>query len=124
MGVKSSFVVDTAKLDKLLASIGKGEAARIIHDGVAYGIHQEFGYTSKSGGHVSGKPFIRPALERIRPALEKGWDQVLEKQVMTPDAFIEKIARDAEAIAKQEAPYLTGALKNSIDISKPEDFKS
>ena len=123
MGVKSSFVVDTTKLDKLLASIGKGEPARILHDGVEYGIHQEFGYTSTGGGHVSGKSFIRPALERVKPALTKGWDQVLEKQVMSPDDFIEKIARDAEAIAKREAPYLTGALKNSIGISKPEDFR-
>jgi len=85
-------------------------------------IDQEFGYVHTSGKHITGKPFMRPAIEHIRPAFERGWKQIIEKQTITPDDFVEKLARDAEGVAKAEAPYRTGNLKASIQVSTPEEF--
>jgi len=36
--------------------------------------------------------------------------------------FVDKLAHDAEAYAEDAAPFLTGALRDSIKVSKPEDF--
>lgn len=107
---------DVRKLQSLLRNL-EGQPVRILHDGVHYGIHQEYGPQGRPA-----HPFMTPAVEAVRPAFFKGWPMVIEKQSMSAEAFVEKIARDAEAHAKANAPVDTGALKNSIDISTPEEF--
>lgn len=122
MGV--TIVEDTKKLDALMRKL-VGKPTRILYDGTSYGVFQEFGYRHASGKDVPAHAFMTPALKSIRPAYEKGWGQVIEGRVsMTPDDFVEKLARDAEGIAKDRAPYLTGNLKNSIGVCKPEEFSA
>jgi len=111
---------DNTKLRKMLATL-KGKPVRILHDGTDYGVFQELGSATRS---VPLKPFIGPAIENARPAYEKGWPQVIEQSLMTPDDFIEKLARDAEGVAKDKVPVDTGNLKNSIAVSKPEEYGS
>lgn len=115
-GVTIKIETDFKKLHSLIENL-KGKPVRILHDGVSYGAHNEFG-TSRMPPH----PFMTPAIEAVRPAFNKGWPQVIEKQALTAEAFVEKIARDAEGHAKANAPVLTGALKNSISVSTPEEF--
>jgi len=109
---------DNAKLRKMIATL-KGKPVRILHDGTDYGVFQELGSATRT---VPLRPFIEPAIANVRPAFEKGWEQVIEQAIMTPDAFVEKLARDAEAVAKDKVPVDTGNLKNSIGVSKPEEY--
>jgi len=115
---QTKIVVDTKKLDRLLARL-KGKPVRILHDGVTYGVYQEFGTHT-----VPPHPFMTPAIEHIRPAFNKGWKQVIESQSISADDFVEKLARDAETAAKASAPVRTGALRASINVSKPEEFRA
>ena len=87
-------------------------------------IDQEFGTHRKSGEgwHVPPHPFMTPAVEHIRPAMEKGWKQVLEGSGGKAIDLVDKLARDAEAVAKANAPVKTGALRNSITVSTPAEF--
>ena len=119
MGVTIKVV--TTKLDALAALVEGGEYVRIVHDKTDYGIHQEFGHVT-STGHAPAHPFMVPAVEQVRPAFMGGARQILEKMNLTPERFIEEIARHVETIAKNLAPYKTGNLKNSITVSRKEDF--
>lgn len=112
--------VNTSKLAKLIANLGKHDVVRILHDGTAYGLYQEFG-TARG---VPPHPFIRPAIEAVRPSMFEGWKQVLEQGTINPEDFIDKIARDAEGIAKREAPVDTGNLRASIMVSTEEEFNA
>ena len=113
-------VSDFTKLNQLIVEISREPAKRILHDGVEYGVYQEYGWTSPSGNPVPAQPFMSPAIEAIRPAFEKGWSQLAN--LTSAEAFVEKCARDAENVAKRTAPVDTGALKNSIAVSRPEDM--
>lgn len=118
MKPKITYVTKFGHLDRIMRNLGDGDPVRILHDGVEYGVYQEFG-TSRG---VPPHPFITPAIERTRPAFEAGWKQVLEQGNVSPDDFVDKIAHDALGIAQQEAPVDTGNLANSLRVDKPEDF--
>ena len=107
--------VDTKKLDDLIRTIKPGKVVRILHDGVAYGIYNEFGTVK-----MSAKPFITPALEAIRPAFFKGLKQIRNLQML--EDFVDKISRNAEGIAKPLTRLKTGNLRSSIGVSTPETF--
>jgi len=107
--------VDKRKLEELIRDCD-GKPTRILHDGVHYGIYQEFG-TSRG---VPPHPFMMPALEQVREPFKQGLRQIAN--LRQGEAFVEKLARDAERIAKTNAPYDTGALRNSIKVSKPKEF--
>jgi len=141
--VSNDVVKDFAKLDKLIAQL-KGKPARVIYDGTEYGVWQEFGakphvirpnkakaLSWPGAEHPVGAvhhpgnpphPFMRPAIEHIRPALKDGWQAVLDGTI-TADDFVEKLATDAEAIARSMAPYDTGNLSNAIGHCRPEEFR-
>ena len=108
-------VTDTRVLRGLIRDCD-GKPTRILHDGVDYGIYQEFG-TSRG---VPPHPFMTPALEAVRNPFLEGLKQVAN--LRKADDFVELIARRAQAIARDRAPYDTGALKNSIDVHKPNEF--
>ena len=114
-------ISDTKKLDALLKSLGDESPVWVVSDRVDYGIHQEFGFVHKSGNHVSGKPFMRPAVEEIRPAFDKGWGVVIDKN-LDPEDFVASMAFKVEGVAKREAPYMTGNLKNSIAAKSAGKF--
>jgi hypothetical protein len=107
-------VTEMARLLELLEKC-KGEPTRILHDGVKYGVYQEFGTR-----YMAPHPFMTPAVEAVRGPMKEGMGQIANLEAM--DTFIDKIAHDAEGIAKAYAPVRTGALKNSIKVSKPEAF--
>lgn len=92
-----------------------GIPVRILHDGTEYGVHQEFG-TVRHAAH----PFMTPAIEHVRPAYNKGLKQL--ENLEQADAFVEKLGRDAETVAKANAPVDTGNLRNSIAVHKPEEL--
>jgi len=75
----------------------------------------------KSGNYIPGKPFFQMALDQIKPQLEQATGQAIAKGTNL-EPVIEKVARDAQTIARNETPYDTGNLRNSIDVSKPEKF--
>ena len=111
---------DMRRLKQMIASC-KGKPMRILHDGVEYGVYQEFGFTHyQSGNAVPGHPFMTPAIDGVSDDFRKGWQQV--SNLEQADDFVEIIARRAEGIAKANAPVDTGALRNSIAVDKPENF--
>jgi len=137
-----SVKVSKEKLQSLLRNL-PDEAVRILHDGVNYGVHQEFGAGPHEirpreakalywpGAehpvavvHHPGNPphpFMTPAVEGVRDELIQGMRQVVERQTMTADRFVETVARHAQALARQYAPVDSGQLRNSIDVHKPSE---
>jgi hypothetical protein len=111
MSVSIKITHDTKEIDRLLKSC-KGEHVRIVADGVEYGVYQEFG-TRRLAAH----PFFTPAAEVIRPRLIEAFRQVTNWE--QGEMVIEKLAREFESIAKQNAPVDTGALRSSIHVEKP-----
>lgn len=115
-GSSVEIILDKHKLEELIRDC-KGKPTRILHDGVHYGIYQEFG-TSRG---VPPHPFMTPALEAVREPFRRGLQQIAN--LRRGEAFVEKVARDAERIAKSNAPVDTGALRASIMVSRPERFQ-
>lgn len=103
--------LDDAKLQQLITHTG-GDVTRYVADGMEYGIHQELG-TVRQG---YAQPFMRPAVEGVRPGFEQAFHNKLTDAEVTDT--VDKTARDVEAIAKDLAPVDTGALRNSIHVSK------
>ena len=112
--VRADFTV----LDSMIRRL-RGTPARIVHDGVEYGVYQEFG-TSK----MAARPAAQTAASEIEPA----YDALLEKIVTVddPDAAIEKIARDLEGRWKAQIMQMriidTGRYYNSIEVTRADDW--
>ena len=115
-GTKAFTVYTDMKTLQRLIKNCKGKPVRILHDGVDYGVHNEFG-TSRMSAH----PFMTPAIEGVRSEFLEGWKQV--HNLEQGEDWVELCARRADGIAKAHAPVDTGALRASIAISKPEDFE-
>lgn len=69
---------------------------------------------------MAAQPFMVPAVESVRPGFSKAFRGA--QNILHADQIVEKAARDVEAGAKMRAPVDTGALKNSIHVSKGEDY--
>lgn len=62
------------------------------------------------------QPFMRPAVEQVRPGFEAAFaNQLTNAQV---EAVVVKAAFDLAGIAAYEAPKDTGALANSIHVTE------
>ena len=107
--------VDMKKLEEFIRTIKPGKVVRILHDGVDYGIYNEFG-TSRMAAH----PFMIPAIEIIRPAFFKGLKQIRNLQML--EDFVDELATDAAGHARNRAPVKTSQLKNSIMVTPAERF--
>lgn len=59
---KSFAPVDTGTLKASISATHTGPLTSIVGTPVEYAIHQEYGTV-----HQSGQPFMRPAVERVRP---------------------------------------------------------
>ena len=112
---KVTVTINMARLEQLMRKI-PDKAVRILHDGVDYGIYQEFGTAKMT--EDSYRPFMTPAAEAVRQPFLDGL-KVLHN-IEDIDTFVDKVAHDAEAIAKSTVRVDTGRLKNSITVSKPE----
>ena len=113
-------VLDLVELDRLRRDIEGSPFVRILHDGVEYGIYQEFGFTSRSGNAVPAQPFMTPAVLDAEASLREAFRGVGD--LRQADLVVQKVAYDAEREAKSLAPVDTGALKNSIEVSTPEEM--
>lgn len=103
--------LDDAKLKQLITHTG-AEHQRYVADGVDYGIWQETG-TERQG---YAQPFMRPAVEAVRP----GWEAAFKGKLTDDDVegVVVKTAFNIAGIAADGAPVDTGALRNSIHVSK------
>jgi hypothetical protein len=110
MSITIHMVTDRAVLDRLIANC-HGQAVRIVHDGVTYGIYQEFG-TYKMRAH----PFMVPAADAVVDEFMAGLGDL--KNLEQADAFVDKTAHDLAGYAQYYAPVDTGALRASIKVSE------
>lgn len=102
--------LDTKKLDQIIKTIGSEKVkTRVIHDGVEYGVHQEF--TDR------GHPSLVPAFERHTKGLPELVGKAIEAGASL-DAVIGKIAFDIQADWAGDVNVDTGAYKNSITVSE------
>jgi hypothetical protein len=118
---------DYTGLNKMLKSL-QGKHAKIISDGVSYGIHWELGHMTPSGAFVQ-RPFLVPAGENERAAFTKALKQAADKgDVKMIDVAVGKAAVDIEKRAKQIIMEIklidTGALYGSIAVHDPEDINA
>lgn len=71
---------------------------------------------------MDAQPFMVPAVEAVRP----GFAQAFKGNITLAQAtqVVDKAAFDVERLAKINAPYMFGALRNSIHTVKAdgEDF--
>jgi hypothetical protein len=117
--------LDTKKLEQIIKAIGDQPVKRrVIHDGVEYGVHQEFstnagGRPRSSGRGVTGKghPSLVPAFERHTKDLPKIVGKAIE-QAIPLDSLLGKIAFDIQADWDGDVNVDTGAYKNSIKVSE------
>lgn len=106
-------VVNKAVLEQLIREIN-GKPVRYVHDGVDYGVYQEFG-TYK----MAAQPFMNPAADAVRPAFDAGIKKL--SNLRQAESFVDKVATDLVGHARAMAPVDTGALKNSIRASRGID---
>jgi HK97 gp10 family phage protein len=69
---KSFSPVDTGNLKNSISASELNALMWIVGTVVEYGIHQEYGTVNQSG-----QAFMRPAVERVRPAYIDAWGQFL-----------------------------------------------
>ena len=119
--VSVTITVDDRVLQDLIKNTGD-EVLYIVADGVHYGIYQEFGTHTKAGKEwVPPHPFMRPAIEAVRPGFKQAFkNQLTDEQTRL---VCKKAAFDVEGIAKQLAPVRYGFLKNSIHVIESTVFE-
>lgn len=109
---------DFSELDSMIRRL-RGKPTRIVHDGVEYGVYQEFGTT-----RIPPRPAAQTAASEIEPAYDALMRQITE--VSDPDAAIDKLAHDLEGRWKAQIVQMriidTGAYLNSIAVSTPEEW--
>ena len=111
---------DFTALDAMLRRLRKEERpVRIVHDGVEYGVYQEFGTTK-----LAPRPAAQTAAAEIEPAYQTLMGQITE--VPDPDAAVHKIASDLQARWMAQIRTMriidTGKYHNSIKVSTPEEW--
>lgn len=76
--IREKDIIDTSALHNSIEAVPKGTHLWIVQDGVEYGIFIELGHLTraftKSYGaqnFVAARPFMVPAVEKVRPQFEK-----------------------------------------------------
>lgn len=104
-------IIDTTRLDALIRKISATEKVlRSLHDGVPHGIYQEMGTINSPP-----RPFMIPAAEAIRQPMIDGLNL---NTIGDIEAYVDKVAQDALAIAQSLVPVDKGDLLASLDVSK------
>lgn len=123
-----TFRLDDRVLDKIIKQVAnKGVKGRIIHDGVEYGVMQEFSIapggnrqTTPGGSRGTtgkGHPSLMPAFERHTKGLPKLIGQAIER-ARPLDPILAKIAFDIMRDWAADVNVDTGAYRNSITVSE------
>ena len=115
---KVTITVDDSILRQLIADTKGPAPVRLVADGVEYGLYQEMGPSEGSSRQWRFKPFMRPAVEQVRPTFVPAMKGALTLAQVTK--VISKAAFDVERFAKVNAPWETGALRNSIHVVKAD----
>lgn len=102
--------LDDRKLQEIIRGTSEPVRRRVIADGVNYGLFAEMG-TSK----MAAQPFLVPAFEQGVRGLGDTLGKAVEAGVSL-DSVMSKTAFDIQRMAQENAPVLTGALKNSIHV--------
>lgn len=110
----SSFELDARVMEELIKSTD-GTITRWVHDGVEYGIYQEMG-THK----MAAQPFMRPSIEANRRGFERALKHFGFEGLRNAVDVVEKVAFDVLAGAQIRCPVDTGALVNSLSVSKEQ----
>jgi len=100
--------LDTRGLDRLIKQGGENPSY-IIHDGVEYGVYQEF--------TDSGHPSLRPAFETHAQQMLRAVGPAIERGVPL-DSVVGKAAADIQRDWAGDVNIDTGAYKNSITHEK------
>lgn len=107
-----TFRIDDRVLDKIIKQIADQQIkTRIIHDGVEYGVMQEFSI----GG--SGHPSLMPAFERHTQAMPQLIGRAIERAAPL-GPLMKKIAFDIMRDWAADVNVDTGAYRNSITVSE------
>jgi Ribonuclease G/E len=102
--------IDDDILQKIIKQVADQDVKeRIIHDGVEYGVFQEFSI----GGR--GHPSLMPAFERHTKDLPKLVGQAIERAIPL-DKIMAKIAFDIMRDWAADVNVDTGAYQNSIMV--------
>lgn len=120
--------IDDDLLQKIIKQVANQKIKeRIIHDGVEYGVFQEFSIapggqrqTTKGGGRGitgDGHPSLVPAFERHTKDLPKLIGMAIERGVSL-DKIMAKIAFDIQRDWAADVNIDTGAYRNSITVSE------
>ena len=119
----AKFIVDDKKLNQIIKATSPKAHPWVIHDGVEYGIFQEFSTASggkprREGGRTGkGHPSLIPAFEKVTKDLPEAIGQAVEKAINLND-ILEKAARDIQDLWADDVNVDTGAYKNSITAGK------
>lgn len=104
--------IDDDVLEKIIKQVVNQDVKeRIVHDGVEYGVMQEFSI----GGR--GHPSLVPAFERHTKDLPKLIGQAVERAIPL-DQIMAKIAFDIMRDWASDVNVDTGAYRNSITVSE------
>lgn len=123
-----TFRIDDRVLDKITKQVAnKNVKVRVIHDGVEYGVLQEFSIApggrpqttpgGRRGTTGKGHPSLMPAFERHTQAMPKLIGQAIEKAIPL-DKIMAKIAFDIMRDWAADVNVDTGAYRNSITVSE------
>ena len=101
--------LNTKILDQLIKAIAdENITGKVVHDGVEYGIWQEF--------TEAGHPSLVPAFEQVTRNLPQAIGAAIEAGVPL-QTIIDKAAHDIQALWVADVNVDTGAYKNSITVS-------
>jgi len=116
MGISVKITLNDSELRRLIAASAGGAIKRIVADGVTYGLYQEMGVENGFGRGIKipAHPFMRPAVEAVRGGFVKAFQGCVTWALM--EAVVVKTAFDVERLAKDKAPFETGALMSSIHV--------
>jgi len=127
MAKQLTLTLDTKLMDKIIASVGsEGITPRTIHDGVEYGIYQEF--SQAPGGNPQtnrkgrmgltgpGHPSLIPAWERVTKDLPDAIGQAIERG-QSVDDVLRKAAFDIQRLWAEDVNVDTTAYRDSIKVS-------
>lgn len=69
---------DTGNLAGSIMHEMKSRTSAVVYVVAKYAVPLEFGWTSRGGNTVEPRPFLNPALEKVRPAFIKALTKVLK----------------------------------------------
>ena len=96
-----------------IADAARNVRTQYVADGVEYGIYQELGTR-----HMAAHPFMRPAVERIRPHIGLAIEEAGGMEHL--DEAVRMMANQVWDDARLLAPFQYGKLRGSLHVQENE----